>query len=421
MSAPALPPLRAAALIAAVALSGGIGGAITGRAAAARAQEPFRGLERFALVLGRIERSYVEPVDEDRLVRAAIRGMTAELDPHTAWYASDEAAGDDTREGIGAVVAATPDGLRIERVLPNSPASLAGLAPGDVIVRADGRALAGAGTSALDGPVGTPIALEVRRAGAAAAEPLVTLRDRVWDDPASAFVARGVVVARLRDFHHGAADALKRAIEAASPAPAAIVLDLRDDPGGVLTEAVAVADLFLDDGPIVSTRDRAGAERVFTATPGGWTAPLVVLVDGRSASASEVVAAAIQDRGRGRLFGTRTYGKGSVQSYFGYDDGSQLKLTTGRYYTPSGAPVAPREGRTPDVVIDLPAPPGPKEALRAKIAASTLPAADKASWTALVDQLDGPTPPPAPIPWTLTGEARLAADPPLRAAIEHLK
>jgi carboxyl-terminal processing protease len=216
------------------------------------------------------------------------------------------------------------------------------------------------------------------------------------------------------------ADAVKRAVAAANPSAKALVLDLRDNPGGLLEEAVKVADLFLDTGPIVSTRGRMMAERVYPATPGGYpaTLPVVVVVNGQSASASEIVTGALQDTGRAAVVGTPTYGKGSVQTVFGYADGSALKLTIALYFTPSGAPVAPKEGRKPDVVVDLPGRPDPRDALRDRLVSTQLTSAERGELLALIAEL-----PPSPatrraVPWTLEGAARLQADPPLRAAVD---
>lgn len=423
-------PARAATLIAAVFGAGLSLGAVTGRAAVARAQDPFAGLERFALVLSRVEQSYYEEVDEDRLVQAAIRGMLGELDPHTRYLtphqhqAVDDGA-EGTSEGIGVEVEPVDGGVRIRRVSPNSPASLAGLNPGDLILAVDGQPLGGlavgAVSDALKGPRGAPARLSVQRPGWTAPRDVTTIRDRVFNEPAEAFaLPNGVVVVHLRQFQRGAAEAIQRAVTGANAAPTALVLDLRDNTGGLLDEAVKVTDLFLDTGTIVSTRGRVASERVYAASPGGYpaTLPVVVVVNGMSASGSEIVAAALQDTGRGLLVGTQTYGKGSVQTVYGYADESALKLTIALYYTPSGAPVAPRDGRKPDLLVDLPRPPDPRAALEARLAQAKLPPAERDALLALVAELPPSERPRVPVPWDLTGSARLEADPPLRAAVD---
>jgi carboxyl-terminal processing protease len=199
-----------------------------------------------------------------------------------------------------------------------------------------------------------------------------------------------------------------------------VVLDLRDNPGGVLDEAVAVCDLFLDEGPIVSTRGRGEAEERHEATPGGVdpSLRLVVLVNGLSASASEIVAGALQVTGRATLVGTRTYGKGSVQVLFEHRDGSALKLTTSRYYLPNGEPVAAAVGRVPDVVVRLSDAPSPADALRSGLAEQLPEGPDRDALLALVDAMDdGEAPPEPDVPWELPPAERLAADVQLARAV----
>ena len=145
-------------------------------------------------------------------------------------------------------------------------------------------------------------------------------------------------------------------IAVVEPTPRGMVLDLRGNPGGRVEEAAALVDLFVGQGTIVTTKRRVGGDSsvLATAAPGDWTFPVAVLVDGSTASAAEIVAGALRDLGRAKLYGSRTYGKGSVQRVFAYDDGAALKLTVGRYYLPSGAPIADHAGLEPDVRVAVP-------------------------------------------------------------------
>ena len=211
---------------------------------------------------------------------------------------------------------------------------------------------------------------------------------------------------------------------------AGLVLDVRDNPGGLLSQAVAVTDLFLDEGVIVSTRARHAEEAVeeHFATPGGFpaTLPTVVLVNGMSASASEIVASALQDTGRGVLVGVHTYGKGTVQKVYlvpGSEPEAQsaLKLTVGRYYTPSGQPVAPQEGRAPDHVVPIPAPPSALERLRERLAHADLEEAERQELLALVAEIPSADSGTASIDWDRPVAERLHADPQLQKALSLLR
>ncbi|MCB9662656.1 MAG: PDZ domain-containing protein [Alphaproteobacteria bacterium] len=251
--------------------------------------------------------------------------------------------------GLGVEVRLTDEGPRVTRVLPGSPASRDGITVGDLILEVDGQRLEASEMEevnrALLGPRGQPARLQVRRAGDGSDHTIQTVRDRVEAPNVDVdALAPGIAYARMVQFREGAAADLERQLarHVAEGPVEALVLDLRDNPGGLLTEAVATADLFLSEGPIVSTTGRVeGERRAFEATPDSLGVPVVVLVNGRSASAAEIVAAALQDTRAGRLVGTRTYGKGSIQTVFEHRDGSALKLTVGRYLTPSGTPVAP--------------------------------------------------------------------------------
>jgi carboxyl-terminal processing protease len=254
-----------------------------------------------------------------------------------------------------------------------------------------------------------------------------TVRDRIKLElvRVEAF-GTGMGYARLVQFHDNAAKDLHAKVRGlyGGEAPRGLILDLRDNPGGLLDEAVAVADLFLDEGPIVETRSRTEGHTVHEATAGGFPAemPIVVLVNGQSASAAEIVAAALQDTKRARLVGTRTYGKGSVQTIYENRDESALKLTIGRYFTPSGQPVAPREGRQPEYVVTLPGGPDPADQLRQRLTEAV---GDEAARAELLGLLDGVSPPHAreegAVSWTGTVAERVDRDPQLRTAVDLIE
>lgn len=431
-------PTRATLLVTSLALGGVLAGAMIGVAAVARAQDPYAHLDLFARVLTTIERDYVDDISAGDLVNAAIDGMVRRLDRQSRWLSSTQLEElQDQAEGatisVGVELAPASDGVTVVRVLPGSPALRDGLAPGDRILELDGKPLAGLDVSAvrtaLEGPRGKEAVLTVIRPGWETPQTIETRRDKIHVPNATGALVQGVAYLRLRQFHEGAAFELEQELnrliaEAGGIANVpGLVLDLRDNPGGLLTEAVAVADLFLADGLIVSTRGRSGGEEgeVHQARAGGVaeSVPVVVLINGMSASASEIVAAALQERGRATLIGERTWGKGTVQQVYRHGD-TALKLTVGRYYTPSGQPVADREGRPPDQQVRQPVVPTARDALVARLAALELAEEERAEITALLEALPVEEPHYAPIPWDMAPAERGPADPPLQAALEAL-
>ena len=316
-----------------------------------------------------VRREYVEPVTDDRLEQAAVAGMVASLDPHSAFL--DAAAYDEMRvstagtyTGVGIEVAEDDDG-RIVVVAPieGSPADLAGVHAGDQLVEVDGRRIA---PGALDeaiarmrGIAGTRVEVKLLREGAAA--PLAFQLERSEVHVRTVRAERlpgGYGYVRVSHFSDATPGDFNAAIVGMQRAPQAaplrgLVLDLRENPGGVLESAVGVADSLLDAGLIVRADGRTPEARFeMAATPGDLLggAPVVVLVDGGSASGAEIVAGALRDHGRATLMGERTYGKGSVQTVMPLRDGEALKLTTSRYYTPAGRSIHAR-GLEPDVRV----------------------------------------------------------------------
>ncbi len=265
-------------------------------------------------------------------------------------------------EGIGAFVDLNDEGyLVIVRPIEGQPADIAGLKSGDVITHVDGESILGKSLEAIiaevKGPKGTKVTLTVARQGLA--DPLeVTITRDLIEIPIveGELLDDGIAYLRLTSFSGNAVEQLEQEIEALlEQKPKGIILDLRDNPGGFLDQSVDVADLFLDDGVVLFQRDSQGVEEIFKSDNGDLAEDieLVVLVNAGSASASEIVAGAIQDRDRGLLIGETTFGKGSVQQSNTLSDGSELRVTIARWYTPDEKSID-HEGISPDIVVETP-------------------------------------------------------------------
>jgi carboxyl-terminal processing protease len=331
---------------------------------------PWEEARLFAEVYERIRREYVDDVNDHELIEKAIRGMVAALDPHSAFLDTEEF--EEIRlstmgayPGVGIEVVAEDSGVKILRPIDGSPADLAGMLPGDLIVKIDdidvGADLAGAITR-MRGPAGSVVKLTVRRPASNELKDFSLRRARVEvRSVMQQALEPGYGYVRITSFSETTSDDVARAIATLrrdNPnGLKGLVLDLRNNPGGVLEAGVAVADAFLDSGLIVSADGRTGDARFrMDATAGDLIdgAGLVVLVNGGSASASEIVAGALRDHGRAALIGHKTYGKGSVQTVMPLSHGGAIKLTTSRYFTPSGASIQAK-GIVPDIVA-----PGPE-------------------------------------------------------------
>ena len=316
----------------------------------------------------RIRAEAAHPLSQEQLDRAAVQGMLAALDDQwSAYYAPAdftrfEQVLSGSYTGVGLWVRRGAGGaLRVMSVDPGSPAARAGLRPGDLLVSVAGHVVRGSSvasvTTALRGSAGTFVTVVVNRAGAQIS---VRLRRTTLSnaDVSATTVTDGVERLRITAFTRGVGRWVRaRVADAETHHLRGLILDLRDDPGGLLDEAVETASAFLDGGPVVSYEQRGHARQELDAlTTGDTGMPLVVLVDGGTASAAEVVAGALQDRGRAVLLGTRTFGKGSVQAPTQLSDGSAMELTVGHYVTPSGRSLD-GVGVVPDVEVPASAAP----------------------------------------------------------------
>lgn len=308
---------------------------------------PIEELRELAKVYAGIRASYVDEVDGKRLIHAATVGMLRALDPHSEYYDAKTLADFDRDmrgryAGIGVQVVTFARMMQILSVVEDSPASRAGIRAGDVIESIDGRAVGANRNDAdrLRGPLDSDISLGIRREGTPETLSIAVRRAPVnLPSVASEWLEPGLAHITIRQVRERSALELRQhlaKLQEAQPLRG-VVLDLRGNPGGVLPAAVSISDSFLEEGGIVRTRSRLPElEATYGAHPGDLShgAAVVVLVDGATASAAELIAAALQDNGRARIVGTRTFGKGSVQTVVPLDGGGAIKLTTARYFTP---------------------------------------------------------------------------------------
>ena len=345
---------------------------------------PWQDAQLLAEVMSQVEREYVDPVDDHRLLQAAVRGMVSSLDPYSAYLDGNEY--DDIKisssgeySGVGIEVSMEDGQVVVVAPLDGSSAAEAGIRAGDVIATIDNVPV---NSTTLDDTIGrmrgkevTTVKVGIVREGSPEPLQFTLKRSRVQlHSVASQLAEPGFGYVRISEFSETTGqelDAALAGLRKTNRAPLkGLVLDLRNNPGGVLEAAVAVADAFLDSGVIVSAKGRTPESKFeMSATPGDALkgAPIVVLVDGGSASAAEIVAGALKDNHRATLMGRTTFGKGSVQTVLPLGDDRALKLTTSLYYTPSGASINHR-GIVPDIVLERDAsPPTPAPAPNAPL------------------------------------------------------
>jgi len=359
------PSLRLA-LTTAAAFAGGALSAHLAAATPAR-ETPYEMLEQLGRVLVLIENEYVEPVDRRRLVEGAIKGMVAELDPHSGYLPPQDWAifQSDTEGkfgGVGVEVDFRDEYVMVIAPIEGSPAERAGVRSGDHIVAIDNKPVRDKTPDELirsmRGAPGTKVVLSVKRGGKDELLHFTLTREViVVASVAHKLLAGGVGYVRLKQFQNGTHDELLEAAAKLRKANGAdldgVILDLRNNPGGLVDEATAVADEFLAGGVIYTTRHRDRVVDEARAGRGGVLrrGPLVVLVNEYSASAAELVAGALQDHRRGTVVGAKTFGKGSVQTLIDLPGQAGLRLTTMRYYTPSGRAIQ-AQGIQPDVLVE---------------------------------------------------------------------
>ncbi|MBI5783302.1 MAG: S41 family peptidase [Gammaproteobacteria bacterium] len=334
----------------------------------AAAPLPLDELRTFTEVFSRIKADYVEPVEDKKLLEDAVQGMLAGLDPHSA-YLDSESFRDMRVEtegqfgGLGIEVTMENGFVKVVSPIEDTPAARAGVKPGDLVIRLDDKAVKGMtlteAVRVMRGKPGTDIMLTIVREGASKPLKLTLTRAIIKiQSVKSRMIEPGFGYVRITQFQAGTEKGLAEVIkklEADNKGPLrGMVLDLRNNPGGVLNAAVGVSDTFLDKGLIVYTEGRVADSRMkLSATPGDLLngAPIVVLINGGSASASEIVAGALQDHKRAVIMGTKSFGKGSVQTIIPVSNGAALKITTARYFTPNGRSIQ-ASGIVPDIVTE---------------------------------------------------------------------
>lgn len=374
------PFFRSAALVTAIAL---LPATTAGLAQVESRSAPEFG--KLFAVYQRIKASYVEPVDDDVLIKGAIDGMLASLDPHSSFLDGQalqrlETLIDGNYEGLGISVAMDDGAVKVISPMKGSPAERAGLKPGDFITHLDGKLIYGLtldeAVAQMRGPADTTVRLSIFRSGSDGPFDVSVTRGVIELEPVTHELKEGGIgYISVNEFSKDVGRDVLSAIgdirRQTKGRINGLVLDLRSNPGGSLNEAVALSDLFLDKGAIVSQRGRVKAENISfnaeTVYPGDAVAdvPIIVLINVGSASASEIVAGALQDQRRALVMGERSFGKGSVQSLMPLTNDSALKLTTALYYTPAGRSVQ-EGGIAPD--IRVPQLSDPDAAKRAKLA-----------------------------------------------------
>ncbi|MEQ9619086.1 MAG: S41 family peptidase [Deltaproteobacteria bacterium] len=327
----------------------------------------YKGLSNFTRVLDLIQRNYVEEVGSEELTNSAIDGMLKTLDPYSAYlsperYRELEIGTSGEFGGVGMEVSVENGVLTVIAPIEGTPAERAGIKPRDQIIEIEGKPTEGMvvqeAVKLLRGPKGTPVNVTIRREGEPEPRVVTLVRDKITVKSVKPeLLENNIGYIKLTQFQENTSQELKSAIDELQARNGGdlngIILDLRNNPGGLLAEAIDVVDEFIDKGLIVSVKGRdENQSREYFATKNGsfQRFPIVVIVNEGSASASEVVAEALQDSKRAVILGTKTFGKGSVQTIIKLEDGSGLKLTTAKFYAPSGRSIN-EVGVTPDITV----------------------------------------------------------------------
>jgi carboxyl-terminal processing protease len=337
----------------------------------AKTSNVYQQLDLFGDIFERIRAQYVEPVDDKKLIEAAINGMLTSLDPHSSYLSPDDAANMRVQTrgefgGLGIEVTQEDGFVKVVSPMDGTPAAAAGIESGDFITHVDGQSILGLtldeAVDMMRGPVGSEIVITVVRKGIDEPFDVSIIRDTIKLTAVRARTEGKSVVLRITTFNDqtfpNLTDGIDKQIKDAGGIDNVngFVIDLRNNPGGLLTQAIKVSDAFLNSGEIVSTRGRnpADGDR-YNATPGDLAdgKPIVVLINGGTASASEIVSGALQDHHRAVVIGTRSFGKGSVQTVMPLRSNGAMRLTTARYYTPSGRSIQAL-GISPDIIVEQP-------------------------------------------------------------------
>ena len=338
---------------------------------ASKPSSVYQQLDLFGTIFERIRSDYVEEVNTAKLIEAAINGMLTSLDPHSSYLPPDDYA--DMRVqtrgsfgGLGIEVTQEDGFVKVVSPMDGTPADKAGIEAGDFITHVNGESVLGLtldqAVEKMRGPVGSEIIITVVREGATEPFDVSIIRDTIKLTAVRGRTEGKSVVLRISTFNDqtypNLEESLKNAVEELGGIDNVngFVVDLRNNPGGLLTQAIRVSDAFLDAGEIVSTRGRdPGQSERFNASPGDLAQgkPVVVLINGGSASASEIVTGALQDHRRAIVVGTKSFGKGSVQTVMPIQGEGAMRLTTSRYYTPSGRSIQAL-GIAPDIVVQQP-------------------------------------------------------------------
>ena len=335
-----------------------------------RIKSTYENLDLFGDIFERIRSSYVEEIDEEKLIESAISGMLTSLDPHSSYMAPEDFSTMQVQTrgefgGLGIEVTQENGFVKVVSPIDDTPADKAGVEAGDFITKVDGESTLGKtldeAVDKMRGPVGSEIIITIVREGIDEPYDISIIRDTIEIKAVKARTEGKTIVLRVSSFtsktYPNLKDSLEKEIKSSGGLENinGVVVDLRNNPGGLLNQAIRVSDAFLNSGEIVSTRGRGtrDSER-YNATPGDLTngKPVVVLINGGSASASEIVAGALQDHQRAIIVVTKSFGKGSVQTIIPLSsDGAAMRLTTARYYTPSGRSIQSL-GVSPDILVE---------------------------------------------------------------------